>query len=129
MAVRWCLVPIHGRVMPDTVRLALGVYLAAGLLAVIVGAPKQSDTYFVERDAVLSAYAVTVPIIVLVVRDTATLGRLVGARRPSVTTALGGLGQAGLVERQNGGFLLHGDVEGAMRRVAGEPDAQPGYVG
>jgi CRP/FNR family cyclic AMP-dependent transcriptional regulator len=38
-----------------------------------------------------------------------TLATLVGARRPSVTTALTGLARAGLVERVNDGWLLHGD--------------------
>jgi CRP-like cAMP-binding protein len=37
------------------------------------------------------------------------LGRLVGARRPSVTSALGELAQAGLVERRAGGWLLSGE--------------------
>lgn len=48
------------------------------------------------------------------------LGRLVGARRPSVTTAIGALTAAGLVERLEDGYLLHGDAEEAMRRAAGE---------
>jgi CRP/FNR family transcriptional regulator, cyclic AMP receptor protein len=38
-----------------------------------------------------------------------TLATLVGARRPSVTTALTGLTRAGLVERVSEGWLLHGD--------------------
>jgi hypothetical protein len=38
-----------------------------------------------------------------------TLATLVGARRPSVTTALTGLARAGLVERTGDGWLLHGD--------------------
>jgi CRP/FNR family transcriptional regulator, cyclic AMP receptor protein len=38
-----------------------------------------------------------------------TLATLVGARRPSVTTALTGLARAGLVERRTDGWLLHGD--------------------
>src|SRR4051794_33158797 len=38
-----------------------------------------------------------------------TLATLVGARRPSVTTALTGLSRAGLVERVSEGWLLHGD--------------------
>lgn len=40
-----------------------------------------------------------------------TLATLVGARRPSVTTALSGLARAGLVERTEAGWLLHGDAE------------------
>jgi CRP/FNR family cyclic AMP-dependent transcriptional regulator len=38
-----------------------------------------------------------------------TLATLVGARRPSVTTALSGLARDGLVERTDDGWLLHGD--------------------
>ena len=38
-----------------------------------------------------------------------TLATLIGARRPSVTTALTGLSRAGLVERLPDGWLLHGD--------------------
>lgn len=38
-----------------------------------------------------------------------TIGKLVGARRPSVTTALGVLAKKGLVERVDSGWLLHGD--------------------
>jgi CRP/FNR family cyclic AMP-dependent transcriptional regulator len=38
-----------------------------------------------------------------------TLATLVGARRPSVTTALTGLSRANLVERTGDGWLLHGD--------------------
>jgi hypothetical protein len=40
-----------------------------------------------------------------------TLATLVGARRPSVTTALTGLSRAGLVERTGDGWLLRGDPE------------------
>jgi hypothetical protein len=46
-----------------------------------------------------------------------TLGKLVGARRPSVTTALSGLSRAGMVERTPGGWLLHGDPAEAMARL------------
>ena len=38
-----------------------------------------------------------------------TLATLVGARRPSVTTALSGLSRDGLVERTEDGWMLHGD--------------------
>ena len=38
-----------------------------------------------------------------------TLATLVGARRPSVTTAVTGLTRAGLVERTEEGWMLHGD--------------------
>jgi CRP-like cAMP-binding protein len=46
-----------------------------------------------------------------------TLAALVGARRPSVTTALGQLAGAGLVERIPGGWLLHGDIEALAASV------------
>jgi CRP/FNR family transcriptional regulator, cyclic AMP receptor protein len=45
-----------------------------------------------------------------------TLGRLVGARRPSVTTALTGLARDGLVERVAEGWLLRGDPAQALDR-------------
>lgn len=49
-----------------------------------------------------------------------TLATLVGARRPSVTTALTGLARAGLVERIEGGWLLHGDPDEVLgRRLQG----------
>ena len=48
------------------------------------------------------------------------IGRLVGARRPSVTTALGALREAGALERQQDGYLLFGDAADALRRAAGE---------
>jgi CRP-like cAMP-binding protein len=38
-----------------------------------------------------------------------TLAMLVGARRPTVTTALGRLARAGRVERRGQGWLLHGE--------------------
>jgi len=40
-----------------------------------------------------------------------TLATLVGARRPSVTTALTALAREGLVERTPEGWLLHGDAD------------------
>ena len=46
-----------------------------------------------------------------------TLGKLVGARRPSVTTALSGLARAHLVERTPYGWLLHGDPADAIDRL------------
>jgi CRP/FNR family transcriptional regulator, cyclic AMP receptor protein len=46
-----------------------------------------------------------------------TLAALVGARRPSVTTALGQLAGADLVERVPDGWLLHGDIEALAARV------------
>ena len=49
-----------------------------------------------------------------------TLATLVGARRPSVTTALSGLARDGLVERTPDGWLLHGDpVDVLPARIAG----------
>lgn len=50
------------------------------------------------------------------------LGKLVGARRPSVTTALGALADAGALERVSDGYRLYGDAEQALRRVVGESD-------
>ena len=50
------------------------------------------------------------------------LGRLVGARRPSVTTAIGALTAAGAIERVDDGYRLYGDADEALRRVAGEAD-------
>jgi CRP-like cAMP-binding protein len=38
-----------------------------------------------------------------------SLGALIGARRPSVTTALGALARQGAVTRAPEGWLLHGD--------------------
>jgi CRP/FNR family cyclic AMP-dependent transcriptional regulator len=50
-----------------------------------------------------------------------TLATLVGARRPSVTTALTGLARAGLVERVSTGWLLHGDpAEVLPQRLDGD---------
>src|SRR3954449_8315247 len=46
-----------------------------------------------------------------------TLAALVGARRPSVTTALGILAGQNLIERIPGGWLLHGDIERLASRV------------
>jgi CRP-like cAMP-binding protein len=52
-----------------------------------------------------------------------TLATLVGARRPSVTTALSGLARDGLVERMPDGWLLHGDAESVL--AARLPGARP----
>jgi hypothetical protein len=46
-----------------------------------------------------------------------TLGKLVGARRPSVTTALGQLGAHRLLERSHDGWLLHGDAEAILAEL------------
>jgi hypothetical protein len=51
-----------------------------------------------------------------------TIGRLVGARRPSVTTALGALRDSGALERMPDGYLLYGDAAEALRRAAGAVD-------
>lgn len=48
-----------------------------------------------------------------------TLGKLVGARRPSVTTALTGLARDRLVERTDEGWLLRGDPEAALEALSG----------
>lgn len=53
------------------------------------------------------------------------LGRLVGARRPSVTTAVGALAEEGLVERVSDGYLLHGEAREALARIAGADAAAP----
>jgi hypothetical protein len=50
------------------------------------------------------------------------LGKLVGARRPSVTTAIGALTAAGALERADDGYRLFGDADEALRRVTGELD-------
>ena len=53
-----------------------------------------------------------------------TLATLVGARRPSVTTALTGLARDGLVERTADGWLLHGDPDEVLsRRLQGADQA------
>jgi CRP/FNR family transcriptional regulator, cyclic AMP receptor protein len=55
-----------------------------------------------------------------------TLATLVGARRPSVTTALSGLARDGLVERTEEGWLLHGDPEEVFpRRLHASISAAP----
>ena len=53
-----------------------------------------------------------------------TLATLVGARRPSVTTALTGLAREGLIERTAEGWLLHGDPDEVLsRRLQGADSA------
>jgi CRP/FNR family cyclic AMP-dependent transcriptional regulator len=50
----------------------------------------------------------------------ARLGRLVGAQRPSVTTALGELAGRGLVRRrEDGSWLLRGDLPTELERLGG----------
>lgn len=51
-----------------------------------------------------------------------TLATLIGARRPSVTTALTGLTRAGLVERTSEGWLLHGDPADVLPQRLDSPD-------
>lgn len=46
-----------------------------------------------------------------------TLGKLIGARRPSVSTALGELQGAGLVDAGSEGWTLHGDAPEEVRRM------------
>jgi CRP/FNR family transcriptional regulator, cyclic AMP receptor protein len=52
------------------------------------------------------------------------LGRLVGARRPSVTTALSGLAKRGCVERTPTGWLLHGDPAEQLAELTAEHQAE-----
>jgi CRP/FNR family transcriptional regulator, cyclic AMP receptor protein len=52
------------------------------------------------------------------------LGRLVGARRPSVTTALSGLAKRGCVERTPTGWLLHGDPAEQIAEMTSDNQAQ-----
>jgi CRP/FNR family transcriptional regulator, cyclic AMP receptor protein len=55
-----------------------------------------------------------------------TLATLVGARRPSVTTALSGLARDGLVERTEDGWLLSGDPDEVFpTRLHGPVPAAP----
>lgn len=57
-----------------------------------------------------------------------TLASIVGARRPSVTTALSALRGDGHVERVEDGWLLHGDPPeelDRLRRQSGLPDVGP----
>jgi hypothetical protein len=56
------------------------------------------------------------------------LGNLIGARRPSVTTAIGVLTEAGAVERVSDGYRLYGDPDDALRRAAGDPDDRAARV-
>ena len=65
-----------------------------------------------ERYGRVSAEGVRVPVAL----PHRTLATLVGARRPSVTTALTGLAREGLVERTAEGWLLHGDAEEVVSR-------------
>jgi CRP/FNR family transcriptional regulator, cyclic AMP receptor protein len=51
-----------------------------------------------------------------------TLARLVGARRPSVTTALGRLARLGMIERVRGGWILFGDPQEQLAKLEGERD-------
>jgi CRP/FNR family transcriptional regulator, cyclic AMP receptor protein len=56
-----------------------------------------------------------------------SLGRLVGAQRPSVTTALKELAERGLLTRAGDGtWLLHGDPPETLRRLRGQTAGAPG---
>ena len=52
-----------------------------------------------------------------------TLARLVGARRPSVTTGLGRLSRLEMVTRVRGGWLLHGDPQDHLAWMENADDA------
>jgi CRP/FNR family cyclic AMP-dependent transcriptional regulator len=52
-----------------------------------------------------------------------TLARLVGARRPSVTTGLGRLARLEMVERVRGGWVLHGDPQEHLAELEAEREA------
>lgn len=52
------------------------------------------------------------------------LGKLVGARRPSVTTAVGALTEAGAIERVSDGYRLYGDATTALQRVVGQETSE-----
>lgn len=54
-----------------------------------------------------------------------TLGALVGARRPSVTSALGRLADRGLVRQQRDAWLLCGDPPEQVATLRGRPVASP----
>lgn len=47
-----------------------------------------------------------------------TLGELIAARRPTVSSTLAELARQGLVTRSGEGFLLHGDPPGALFEIA-----------
>jgi CRP-like cAMP-binding protein len=55
-----------------------------------------------------------------------TLARLVGARRPSVTTGLGRLARLEMVERIRGGWVLHGDPQEHLAQLEAEREAGDG---
>ncbi len=58
-----------------------------------------------------------------------TLGRLVGAQRPSVTTALKQLADEGSVTRADDGtWLLHGDPPDTLERLRGQSATAPAAV-
>jgi CRP/FNR family cyclic AMP-dependent transcriptional regulator len=52
-----------------------------------------------------------------------TLAALVAARRPSVTSALGRLAEANLLERRDGGWLLHRDADSHLVEFLAARDA------
>jgi CRP/FNR family cyclic AMP-dependent transcriptional regulator len=52
-----------------------------------------------------------------------TLAKLVGARRPSVTTAMTALSRRGWIERTDDGWLLHGDAGEQIAELMNAPSA------
>jgi CRP/FNR family cyclic AMP-dependent transcriptional regulator len=57
-----------------------------------------------------------------------TLAKLVGARRPSVTTAMTALSRRGWIERTDDGWLLHGDAAEQIAELMSAPPARVGAV-
>ncbi len=56
------------------------------------------------------------------------LAALVAARRPSVTSALGRLADGGLLERRDGGWLLHRAAEDHLADYLASREAGPGRI-
>ncbi len=52
-----------------------------------------------------------------------TLAKLVGARRPSVTTAMTALSRRGWIERTDGGWLLRGEAGEQIDELVNAPSA------
>jgi CRP/FNR family transcriptional regulator, cyclic AMP receptor protein len=57
-----------------------------------------------------------------------TLAKLVGARRPSVTTAMTALSRRGWIERTDDGWLLHGDAADQIDELMSSSAAAVGAV-
>jgi CRP/FNR family transcriptional regulator, cyclic AMP receptor protein len=78
--------------------------------------------HFADRWGRVRPDGVTVPIRV----THELLAGVVGARRPSVTTALGVLRREGLVERvENGTWLLQGEPPSELRELQAMPQGRP----